>query len=378
LSENPAHIIGTKVLIKGLTVNLKTEHDLSNEWPRPLNLINEYTELLHAIKDKVRNAQLKAVVAVNQELLRFYWELGGIIIEKQAKTTWGDGLINQLSSDLKKEFPDMKGFSISNLKYIKQWFQFYSQNSVISQQAVGQITQIPWGHNIAIISKCKSLTEAIYYVHNTMQHNWSRSVLVHQIESGLYNREGKSINNFAENLPMPQSDLAVQTLKDPYVFDFLSMTKEYTERDLERELTNHISHFLLELGSGFAYVGKQVNIRVGDRDFYIDLLFYHITLHCYVVVELKNTEFEPEHAGKLNFYIKAVDQQLKKDIDNPTIGLLICKSKNKIIAEYALSDINKPIGISEYQLVTSLPENLKPSLPSIEDIEYELLDHKKS
>ena len=200
-------------------------------------------------------------------------------------------------------------------------------------------------------------------------------MLVHQIESGLYHREGKAINNFAEKLPMPQSDLAAQVLKDPYVFDFLSMTKEYTERDLERELTNHISNFLLELGSGFAYIGKQVNISVGDKDFYIDLLFYHTTLHCYVVIELKNTEFEPEHAGKLNFYIKAVDQQFRKDIDNPTIGLLICKSKNKIIAEYALSDINKPIGISEYQLVTSLPENLKPSLPSIEEIEHELLDH---
>jgi predicted nuclease of restriction endonuclease-like (RecB) superfamily len=359
-------------------VSLKTKYDLSNQDTMSLNLVNEYIDLLYAIKDKVRNTQLKVAVTVNEELLKFYWELGSIITEKQAKTTWGNGLINQLSRDLKKEFPDIKGFSISNLKYIKQWFQFYSQDLIISQQAVGQIIQIPWGHNIAIISKCKNIDEAIYYVYNTVQHNWSRSVLVHQIESNLYNREGKSINNFATKLPMPQSDLAIQALKDPYIFDFLSMTKEYTERDLERELTNHISHFLLELGSGFAYIGKQFNIRVGDRDFYIDLLFYHTTLHCYVVIELKNTEFEPEHTGKLNFYIKAVDQQLKKDVDNPTIGLLICKSKNKIIAEYALSDINKPIGIAEYKLVTSLPDNLKPSLPSIEDIEHELLDRNNS
>lgn len=337
-------------------------------------MAEEYTELLQVIKNKIRHVQLKAVVTVNQELLKFYWDLGNIITAKQEKTSWGDGLINQLSHDLKKEFPDMKGFSSSNLKYIKQWFQFYSCHLSISQQAVDQIMQIPWGHNIAIISKCKDINEAIYYVYNTAQYSWSRSVLVHQIESRLYHRDGKSVNNFATKLPTPQSDLAVQTLKDPYVFDFLSMTKDYTERELERELVNHISHFLLELGNGFAYVGKQVNLKIGNRDFFLDLLFYHITLHCYVVIELKTVEFEPEHAGKLNFYIKAVDEQLKQELDNPTIGLLICKSKNRIIVEYALSDVNKPIGVSEYQLVKSLPDNLKSSLPSIEDIEHELQD----
>ena len=340
-------------------------------------LINEeYVELLHFIKDKIRSTQLKAIVTVNQQLLEFYWELGNIIIKKQAKTTWGDKLINQLSHDLKIEFPEMKGFSVSNLKYMRQWVSFYSLDDPISQQAVDQIMQIPWGHNIAIISRCKNTTEATYYMYNTVQYNWSRNVLIHQIESDLYQREGKAINNFASQLPKPQSDLATQVLKDPYVFDFLSMTKEYTERDLEKELVNHISHFLLELGNGFAYIGKQVNIQVGGKDFYIDLLFYHTGLHSYVVVELKNTEFEPEHAGKLNFYIKAVDQQLKKDIDQPTIGLLICKSKNKIIAEYALSDVNKPIGVAEYQLIKSLPDNLKPSLPSIEELEFELSDKK--
>jgi len=333
---------------------------------------NKYKELLLGIKNKIRSAQLKAVITVNKELLNFYWELGHLIIHKQAQTNWGDGLVNQLSLDLKIEFPDMKGFSASNLKYIKQWVMFYSINHKISQQAVDQITQIPWGHNIAIIARCKDIDEAMYYVCNTLNYNWSRSVLTHQLESDLYQREGKAINNFITQLPQPQSDLATQILKDPYVFDFISMTKEYTERDLERELVTHITHFLLELGNGFAYVGKQVNIQVGDRDFYLDLLFYHTKLHSYVVVELKNTEFEPEHTGKLNFYIKAVDQQLKTDLDQPTIGLLICKSKNKIIAEYALSGVTKPIGISEYQLIKSLPDNLKPSLPSIEELEQEL------
>ena len=268
----------------------------------------------------------------------------------------------------------MKGFSTTNLKYIKRWFQFYSQNSEIGQQAVDQITQIPWGHNIAIFTKCKNIQEAIYYVCNTVQNNWSRSVLVHQIESNLYHREGKAINNFSMRLPTPQSDLAIQMLKDPYIFDFVSMTKEYTEHDLQRELVNHVSQFLLELGKGFAYIGKNVNIKVGDKDFFLDLLFYLPNLHRYLVIELKNVEFEPEHAGKLNFYIKAVDEHFKNDADNPTIGLLICKSKNKMIAEYSLSDISKPIGISEYQLVKSLPENLKPSLPSIEELENELLE----
>ncbi|MBY0378976.1 MAG: PDDEXK nuclease domain-containing protein [Burkholderiales bacterium] len=357
-----------KLKLTGQKTKLITEENL--------NSTSEYTELLYLIKSKIRNAQLKAVVTVNQQMLEFYWELGNIIIQKQAQTTWGDKLINQLSHDLKIEFPEMKGFSISNLKYMKQWVNFYSPNTAISQQAVGQIMQTPWGHNIAIISKCKNITEAIYYVYNTVKYNWSRSVLIHQIESELYQREGKAINNFETQLPQPQSDLASQVLKDPYVFDFVRMTKEYTERDLERELVNHISHFLLELGNGFAYIGKQVNIQVGGKDFYIDLLFYHTHLHSYVVVELKNTEFEPEHAGKLNFYIKAVDQQFKKDIDQPTIGLLICKSKNKIIAEYALSDVNKPIGVSEYQLIKSLPENLKPSLPSIEELEQELSEGK--
>ncbi|MGB5687186.1 MAG: PDDEXK nuclease domain-containing protein, partial [Candidatus Electrothrix sp.] len=230
----------------------------------------------------------------------------------------------------------------------------------------------PWGHNIAIVSKCASVEEAVYYVSNTLEHNWSRNVLLHQLESGLWQREGKAVSNFSRTLAAPQSDLAQQTLKDPYIFDFLSLTKEYNERDLELGLVQHITQFLLELGAGFAYVGRQVALQVGERDFFLDLLFYHTRLHCYVVVELKTGDFEPEHAGKMNFYLKAVDQQLKTPADEPSIGILLCKNRDTLVAEYALSDIHKPIGVSEYQLTQALPENLKASLPSIEEIEAEL------
>lgn len=340
----------------------------------------EYKIWLADIKAKVRSAQIKAAVKVNTELLMLYWELGMDIVEKQKKVKWGEGFLSQLSKDLMAEFPDMKGFSLSNLKYIKQWCQFYKRESAISQQFVGQIglqiiaqiTQIPWGHNIAIISKCKNVKEALYYVQNTITHNWSRSVLVHQIESGLYKREGKSVTNFALTLPKPQSDLAEQTLKDPYIFDFLSMTKKYDERDLENALLTHVTQFLLELGAGFAFLGRQVPVQVGTKEFFIDLLFYHTRLHCYMVIELKTGDFEPANAGQLNFYIKAVDSQLRKEGDCPTIGLLLCKNRDKLIAEYALSDIHKPIGVSEYKLTHSLPKKLKSSLPTIEQIEKEL------
>lgn len=361
----------------------------------------DYKVWLADIKLKVRNAQIKAALKVNAELLTLYWELGADIVAKQTSAKWGSGFLPHLSKDLTAEFPEMKGFSLSNLKYMKQWYLFYSQEDTIGQQSVAQlagsdqpdqksqqlvglftqqpvqqviaqITQIPWGHNIVIITKCKNLPEALYYAGNTLAHNWSRSVLVHQIESGLYKREGKAVNNFAATLPKPQSDLAKQTLKDPYIFDFLQLTKEYDERDLENGLTQHVSKFLLELGAGFSYLGRQYHLEVAGEDFYIDLLFYHVKLHCYVVIELKTTKFQPEDAGKLNFYLSAVDDILCTPQDQPTIGILICKDKTKTIAEYALRDINKPMGVSEYQLTESLPENLKGSLPSIKEIEAEL------
>jgi len=355
---------------------------------------DDYKAWLTALKQKFQQTQLKAATQVNSTLLEFYWDLGGDIVEKQKSSVWGDGFLKQLSHDLMLEFPNIKGFSVRNLKYVRQWFLFYRPDTAIgqqpvallSQQAVGQINQppaiaqqlvsqliqIPWGHNLKIISKCKSVEEALYYVQQTQAHGWSRSVLTHQIESGLWQREGKAINNFERTLPAIQSDLAQQTLKDPYLFDFLALTKSFNERELEQGLVEHITQFLLELGAGFAYVGKQVPLQVGERDFYLDLLFYHVHLHCYVVIELKTTDFEPEHAGKLNFYIKAVDELLRTENDQATIGILLCKKKDRLVAEYALSDIQKPMGVSEYQLTQSLPENLQSKLPSIEAIEEEL------
>jgi len=351
-----------------------------------------YYSWFKELKYKVRLVQIKAAVKVNSELLQFYWELGQDIVDKQKNAKWGDGFLKQLSIDLSSEFPDMKGFSLRNLKYIKQWYLFYSQEIVKSQQAVGQISsqaflqsekligqqavaqliQIPWGHNIAIISKCKNLNEAFFYIQKIIQNNWSRSVLTHHIESNLFKREGKAITNFKATLPEPQSDLARETLKDPYNFDFLTLTEKHNEKELENALINHVTKFLLELGAGFSYIGQQYKLEVSGDEFFIDLLFYHIKLHCYVVVELKAVKFKPEFAGKLNFYVSAVDGILKSEQDNTSIGILICKSKNDTVVEYALKDVHKPIGVSEYIITKNLPDEFKSSLPSIEDIEAEL------
>lgn len=339
----------------------------------------DYRTWLGELKSRFRQVQLKAAVTVNVALLQFYWDLGADIVSRQAQADWGSGFLKQLSADLMLEFPEMKGFSASNLKYIRQWHLFWASD-VIGQQPVGQLAEqpvspiltIPWGHNLAIIAQCKQHDEALYYVLATQAHGWSRSVLTHQIESGLWQREGKAITNFAQTLPAAQSDLATQMLKDPYKFDFFSLSREYTERELESRLIEHITQFLLELGAGFAYLGRQVPLQVGEREFFLDLLFYHARLHCYVVVELKTGDFEPEHAGKLNFYIKAIDEQLRGEGDQPTIGLLLCKNKDRLVAEYALSDIHKPMGISAYTLSHILPESLRDKLPSIEAIEREL------
>jgi len=277
-----------------------------------------------------------------------------------------------LSKDLMRDFPEVKGFSKRNLERIRQWYKFYSQENSITTQAVSQLCNLPWGHNVLIVQKSKNREEALYYVQQTIQYGWSRSVLTHQIESQLYEREGKALTNFSKTLPSPQSDLANQILKDPYNFDFLTMTKAFNERELEDGLTEHITKFLMELGQGFAFIGRQQKLTIGEKDFYIDLLFYHVKLHCYVVIELKVVDFEPEFAGKLNFYISAVDGEIRGENDNPTIGILICKSKNSTIVEYALKDINKPMGVSEYQLSSVLPKELKSSLPTIEEIEAEL------
>lgn len=337
----------------------------------PSSSNSAYTQWLTTLKTRFRQVQLKAAVAVNTELLQFYWALGADIAAQQVEAQWGSGFLAQLSQDLMREFPEVKGFSLRNLKYIRQWHAFW-QSSAIGQQAVAQLAAIPWGHNLAIISKCPDPAQALFYVQQTQQHGWSRAVLTHQIESGLWQRQGLALHNFAQTLPAPQSDLAAQVLKDPYVFDFLSLTPEHSERELEAALTEHITQFLLELGTGFAYMGRQVALQVGEREFFIDLLFYHARLHCYVVVELKTVDFEPEFAGKLNFYLKAVDEQLRGAQDAPTIGLLLCKSKDKLVAEYALSDIHKPLGLASYELSHTLPEALRDQLPSIERLQSEL------
>lgn len=349
------------------------------ELDKKIKITTEYKSWLAELKQKFRQAQIKAAVKVNTALLAFYWNLGADIVERQKNAAWGSGFLKQLSQDLMVEFPNVKGFSYRNIRGIKQWYLFYSQSisnlatscCQIENQLILQLFQIPWSHNIIIISKCKNINQALFYVNKTIEHGWSRVILTHQIESGLFERTGKAVTNFTETLPKTQSDLANEMIKDSYKFDFFSLGKEYNERDLESALLDHITSFLLELGSGFAFVGRQKALQVGEREFFIDLLFYHTQMHCYVVIELKVVDFEPEFAGKLNFYLKAVDMQIKTEKDEPTIGILICKSKDKTVVEYALSDIYKPMAVSEYNLTHILPENLKSSLPTSEDIEAE-------
>ena len=331
----------------------------------------EYQEILKDLKSKFKTAQIKASIKVNSELLQFYWYLGKKIIEVQKNYKWGSKFLEKLSQDLSKAFPNVKGFSKRNLEIIRKWVNFWDNEK--AKQVVSQLLQIPWGHNIVIIQKCKDINEAIFYVENTLKNGISRNVLVHQIENGLYFRQKKAINNFDKTLPPIQSDLAKEITKDPYIFDFLTISEDYKEKELEDALIENIKEFLLELGNGFAFVGKQYKLEVSNQEFRIDLLFYHLKLHSYIVIELKNDEFKPEYAGKLNFYVSTVDDILRSEIDNPTIGILICKSKDNLIVEYALRDINKPIGVSEYKLTPKLPEELKDTLPSLEEIKNKLI-----
>ena len=341
----------------------------------------DYLAWLKQIKNRISSARLGVALAANRELIRFYWDLGRMISAKQVQSQWGDKVIPQLSRDLRSEFPDISGLSASNLKYCQRFFQFYSSGSTVTDSPVdsasspiGQqsVDQIPWGHNILIFTKCAGVADAGFYIAQTIEKGWSRDVLALQLKSNLHARVGKAVTNFSRTLPSPQSDLALQTLKDPYTFDFMAMTEPYNERDVEHQLVRHLTQFLLELGKGFAFVGRQYQLEVADNSYYIDLLFYHVTLKCYVVVELKNQKFVPEFAGKLNFYLSAVDSLLKRDDDQPTIGLLLCRDKNNIEVEFALRDMNKPMGVSEYTLVETLPDNLKGALPTVEEIEQDL------
>lgn len=346
----------------------------------------DYLLWITELKKKVRSAQIKAAITVNKELILFYWDMGMMLSEKIKSSNWGDKILANVSQEMKSEFPEMTGLSERNLKYCRQFYEFYSNS--VGQQAVAQsstetdniefrqqlVAQIPWGHNILVFSKSKNIEDALFYLKKTKENNWSRDTLGLQIKSNLFHRKGKAVTNFTNTLPDPYSDLAQQTLKDPYVFDFLQLSEGYKEKDIENQLVNHIKKFLLELGKGFAFVGQQYHLEIADKAYYIDLLFYHIKLKCYVVIELKNTAFIPEYAGKLNFYLSAVDSILKEADDKPTIGILLCREKNNIEAEFALRDINKPMGVSEFDLTNILPENLKSSLPTIEEIEQNLLN----
>lgn len=328
----------------------------------------DYASWLSDLKIRIQQAQQRATLTVNRELIALYWQLGKDILSRQAQQGWGAKVIERLSRDLRAAFPEMKGFSRANLLYMRAFAEAWPDAEIV-QQAVGQL---PWGHNIVLLTRLKDSELRLAYARAAIEHGWSRNVLGIHIETQRLEREGKALTNFELRLPQPQSDLARESLKDPYRLDFLGLGKEAEERAIESALVDHITQFLIELGAGFAFVGRQVPLEVGGDDFFIDLLFYHLKLRCFVVVELKAGPFKPEHTGKLGFYLSAVDAQLKHPDDQPTIGLLLCKSKNSVVAEYALRDNNKPIGVAEYQLVQSLPERLQTNLPSIEEIEAEL------
>jgi len=327
-----------------------------------------YPAFLSGLKVRIREARVRAALSVNRELILLYWEIGRDILQRQQEEGWGAKVIERLSTDLRKEFPDVKGFSPRNLKYMRSFAEAWPDPVFVQQVAA----QIPWFHNCVILDKLSNREFREWYIHKTIENGWSRNVLVHQIESGLIEREGRAVTNFSSALPAPQSDLARAMLKDPYIFDFLGIGEDAAERELERALLDHIREFLLELGVGFAFVGSQYRLDVGGKDFSIDLLFYHLKLRSYVVIDLKIGEFLPEYAGKMNFYLSAVDDLLRHLDDNPSIGIVLCKSRNRIIAEYALRDMEKPIGVAGYELTTSLPEDLRGRLPTVDELEEEL------
>lgn len=327
-----------------------------------------YADWLGELKTQIHEAQQRAAQAINLELILLYWKIGNAILIRQSKQGWGAKVVDRLAHDLRSSFPDMQGFSVRNLKYMRAFAQCWSDIQFVQQL----LHKLPWGHNLVLLDKLETEQQRRWYATKAIENNWSRNILVMQIETRLLERSGTAVTNFEASLPKPQSDLARESLKDPYRFDFLGLTDEAQEREIEHALVKHVTEFLLELGAGFAFVGRQVLLDVGGDEFFIDLLFYHLKLRCYVVIELKGGKFKPEHLGQLGFYLTAVDRQVKSEHDNPTIGLLLCKSKNKIVAEYALGDKSQPMGIAEYKLLESLPAELQTSLPSIEQIEREL------
>jgi len=361
----------------------------------------QYHELLVQLKQHIRSAQAKAALAVNTSMIQLYWNTGKMIADNQALFEGRNSYVAQLEKDLRDEFPDVKGFSRSNLFFIRKFYQFYSsgfsveqlvrlkenagattsvqQAAALNTDSVQQpvrldisLLTIPWGHHVVIINKIKQVAEALFYIQQTIEHNWSRAILTLQIEQNLFARQGKAITNFTTTLPEQQALMATQILKDPYNFGFLTLEPKARELDIEKQLTEHITKFLLELGKGFAFIGRQYPLQIANKERRLDLLFYHIRLRCFIVIDLKSDEFEPEFVGKMNYYLSAVDDLLKTESDQPSIGIILCKNKNKVEVEYALRGMNKPIGVSEFTLTQALPAELKSTLPTVEEFENEL------
>lgn len=342
---------------------------------KELVLPSDYGDFLETVKVRIRTAQVRAALAVNKEMILLYWQIGKDVLERQQREGWGSKVIDHLSLDLRQTFPEVKGFSARNLKYMRAFADAYPEEEFVQRLAA----QIPWFHNCTILDKIKDAKERIWYIEKTIERGWIRNVLVHQIESDLYNRQGRAITNFSTTLDKPQAELAQQILKDPYTFDFLNLGEKILERDLENALLNHLLSFLVELGIGFSFVGKQYHLEVGGKDYYIDLLFYHLKLRCFVIIDLKISEFEPEFAGKMGFYVSAVDNILRHKDDQPSIGLILCKSKNDVIVKYSLTNQSKPISVSTYQLSQSgeqledeVPEAMEDILPTSEQLALEI------
>jgi len=362
----------------------------------------EYRAWIKDIKDRIRRSQVKASVKINASMLELYWSIGADIVNKQTESKWGSGVIEQLSKDLRGEFPEAQGYSMTNLRLMKRFFLFYAENgtglvpkpespiryqlgtelqegdtavgaiSAMSSLPAGLLAMVPWRHHVEIIRHCDTVEKALFFVSQTVEHGWSRGVLLNFLDTDLYERQGKAITNFNRALPNPQSDLANEALKDPYNFDFLTLTSDYRERELEDALAENITKFLLELGQGFAFIGRQVPLEIGETEVFLDLLFYHLELQCYVAVELKATDFKAADTGQLGLYVSAINHIKKKDTDNPTIGLLICKTKDNVMAQWSLESSSQPIGISEYKISEVLREEYGSSLPSIDEIEAQL------
>lgn len=331
-------------------------------------LPKDYAAFIEGLKERIAAARVRAALSVNRELVQLYWEIGRDILERQQKQGWGAKVVDQMARDLREAFPDMKGLSPRNLLYMRAFAEAWPDGQIVQQL----VAQLPWGHNLMLLRCLRDQFAREWYARKTIENGWSRAILEAQIETRLFERQGKAATNFSRTLPEPQSELAGQLLKEPYNFDFLSLHDKAVERDLERGLIAHLRDFMVELGVGFAFVGSQVHLQVGETDFYIDLLFYHLKLRCYVVIDLKMREFKPEHAGKMNFYLSAVDGLMRHPADEPTIGILLCKSQDKTVVEYALKDVNKPLGIAQYKLAEALPKTLEGVMPSIEQLEAQL------